>query len=222
MEQASTNLPVAKVTGDSKKPVVIFLLSGAVLFLVAMWFAIATMDYRASQSGLRSLRTSGSFIFGMILLLPLGIGYGALFLFLSGWTGKPIAFGCLLLASSVLVTFAVNSASPTVRLKAVVGNAAVEVASIERLLIADSLNDGQFYAGVLSGPTNLISLILTYRSLQSSLSQGHLKHFPRFLKDVDLPEVGEFLTDSHGTFLVSPDKHRIYFFHASRTQSWEE
>jgi hypothetical protein len=121
----------------------------------------------------------------------------------------------MLAVSSVLVVLAVRSALPGHRLRPVIGSAAVDAASIELLRVHDSFNGGIFYAGVISGQTDLMSLIREHRQLKVRQARTPLIYFRSVFPDVAVPNAADVYSDDHGSFLAVADGHRIYFWHTS-------
>ena len=207
-----------KMTKLRKRQIAYFLISGAGLFILAAWFAMSSLNYSAAVREF-PFRTSGWFVLGMVFILPVALGYAGVFLMASRWIGRPIACGAMLLVSAVLISLAVRSSLPTSRLRRVVGEAALNAGSIERLRVFDSFNEGVFYAGVLRGPSNLIGLIEAHRPLARHVEHDPLPHFRSVFPDIDLPDVGVVLSDVHGSFLVDADRNRVYFYYREREPS---
>jgi len=190
-----------------------FLASGAALLLVAAWFGMASIDY-APQTRFFPFRTSGWFIIGLVFTLPVAVGYAGLFLLVSRWVGLRISWVAMLAVSAVLIALAVRSALPDRRLKPILGDAAVEAASLEVLRIHDTFNDGSVYAGVISSRTDLMALIRQHRRLKTRVEELPLVHLKAAFPNIDLPEAAEVYYDNDGEFLSASDGRRVYFWHS--------
>ena len=203
------------MTSHSKTTKACVLISGAALLLLASWISMSSVNYSSTESHF-PLLTAGWFILGLIFLFPISLGFAGIFLLLSRWLGLRVAWFSMLLIGLVLVGLAVWSALPINRLKPLIGDKAAAAASIERLCIRDSFNDGEFYAGVLSGGTNLMPLIEDFRPLQRRKVQMPLIQFRGIFRDVALPDEGEEYGDDHGSFFADADGKSVYFWHTSR------
>jgi hypothetical protein len=213
---SESTFPVNNMTNNksSKTKTFIFLSVGVVLCLVAAWFTMSLLDY--SSTGGFPFRTGGWFILGMFMIGPISIGYASLFLLISRRTGKAIAYSAMGVISAVLIALAVHSALPSTRLEPVIGKEALNVATIERLRTMDSFNEGIYFAGVLTGPPELMDLIVAHRSLEQSTYHSASQNIPlgtfrNQLPDIEIPDIVEVFSDERASFLPGPDKKYVYF-----------
>lgn len=205
-------------TPIKKSTRVLFRISGASLMLLAIWAATSGIHYDADKTGF-PLETSGHFVFFFVWLpLPISFLFSGFFLLLSRWTGLRRAWTAMLLTGAILTGWAVYEALPRGRLKSIIGEAATDACTLERLRIHHTFGEGQFRAGVLSGDPGLMTLIQQHRPLERRfMTKGQQRYFEGWFRDVAFAEGDEVWADEVVWVWADPQEHKVYFV----GPSWE-
>lgn len=121
---------------------------------------------------------------------------------------------CLALLASLLpLAASIHLSSPEGRLAAIIGDRAAQHATIERLKIVDSFNDGETVWGIISGPQDLLSEIAEDRSLHmttNSSPDARLRSpfpelFPELVSADAKQEMGDAAGNQRVTFFSPAD-----------------
>lgn len=183
----------------------------AMAIIVALqWFAMAGIDYRAGDPPVSSFTTAGWFVLGSPMVLATSAAFALLPAMLAR---KSIWLGLLSLAVLMgLLASAINSGLPQNRVAEIIGDDAMNLAVIERLRVSDSMNDGSTVSGILSGPPELMTGIISHRKLIEA-PQRPLHQFRRTAEGAALPEFGPVWSGDDSSFYLDVQSQRIYFEH---------
>lgn len=186
-------------------------------FLALAWFSMACLDFDGTNYW-SSRTTAGWFILGSPFILGMGLSYAALVASSARHGYKVICLA--LLACLLLLAVSVRWSSPEGRLAAIVGERAAQHATIERLKIVDSFNDGETAWGVISGPEDLLREIAEDRSLEMTadsspdprLRRPFPELFPELESDESQPEIGDAVSNQRAAFFRRRSSGQIYFW----------
>jgi hypothetical protein len=167
-----------------------------------------------------SLETAGWFTIGFPFACGMSL-LSAVFVALLARKINRLIAGLALAFMLACVIFAIRSALPEARLAAIIGERAAQSATIERLVIRDSFNEGETTWGVISGPAELLGLIAKHRSLElthEAWPDGRLRSFfPDLFPELEMheenpkPEVGDAASDKRSVFYRRAGTKKIYF-----------
>lgn len=115
----------------------------------------------------------------------------------------------MLIASSLFLFKAINSASPYNRLTKIIGEKAAGEAKLEEFYTGDSFNDGEWAYGIICGNESTMKPIAEYRELGHEISIPLQRYI---FKNHKLPEKGDVYSDRNGYFFISPENNKIYFY----------
>jgi hypothetical protein len=190
------------------RPLLIFI-PGFCLFLVLLWFWTSGVDYNG-ENELASLTTAGWYFLGFPFNAAFAAAYGALFAFVGRRTRAWIGLLTLLAVTIPLLAATIRHSLPTHRIQSVLGSEASQVATIESLRESDSFNDGTSTCGILTGPEELLDLIVRHRDLKRD-TQSPLTTFQSYFRNDGLPDYGDVYRDARSAFYRHSETGRIYF-----------
>jgi hypothetical protein len=189
-------------------------IAGVCLFFVWAWVAMSGMDYDGT-SPLTAFTTAGWFVLGIPCIGGLSLAYSAICALLARKLHVVIGWSALLITASCMILFTVQGTLPNRRLARIVGDDTARVATIHRLREMDSFGDGTSTSGVISGPGNLLDLIIAHRGLDMPRMTALHVFDHHGLDTRSLPDYGETYQDDHSIFYRHPDSQRIYFKYRS-------
>jgi hypothetical protein len=174
------------------KPKPLFITSLA-LFMTLMWFVLANMDYDRSRSlaSIMAFNTAGWFILGLPCIAGLGIAYGAFFTLIGRGIHPICGWVAMLVLTIPAILYIAYDGLPSNRLPTIIGSEAAQVATVERLVVCESFNAGKTVSGVISGPDNLLDMIVRHGGLTP---ESHARLPFEALEDHSLPDYGDVYT----------------------------
>ena len=189
--------------------------TGVLLMLIALWF-LTSMTHYTPETAWFPFRTAGWYIIGFPLGLGFSLGYSAVFAFVSRWTGRRVAWGLMLLSSTIIVWASVHSALPASRLRMILGQEAAAKSTVEYLRIRGSFCDGQTMVGKVTGPPTLLQTVVTHHALKAERKSSRVGALRGLFKYDDIPEYGTVYSDKRGFFYWSSATGSLYFIRFSR------
>jgi hypothetical protein len=190
------------------RPLLIFV-PGLCLFLVLLWFLTSGVNY-GGQNEFASLTTAGWYFLGFPCNAAFAAAYGALFAFVGRRTRVWIGLLTLLAVTIPLLAATIQFSLPTHRIQSVLGSEASLIATVEALRESDSFNDGTSICGIVSGPENLLDLIVRHRQLKRE-AQSPLTTFQSHFQNEGLPDYGDVYRNNRSAFYRHSETGRIYF-----------
>jgi hypothetical protein len=184
-------------------------IAGTCAVLVLMWFAMSGIQYEGKDE-FSSLTSAGWFFLGFPCIVAFGAAYGGLFAFVGRRTRVWIGWLCLLAVTIPLLAATIRQSLPTHRIQSVLGPEASQIAIVESLRESDSFNDGTSTCGILTGPEELLDLIVRHRDLKQD-RQIPLTTFQSHFRNDGLPDYGDVYRDARSAFYLHSETGRIYF-----------
>ena len=181
--------------------------------MVYVWFDFSNMIYDG-QSTLTAYRTAGWFYLGLPGIIGFAFVYSMFFTLFARRLHMAFGWSCLLVVAGCMTIYAIYSTLPSQRLARAIGKESAMLSSIHHLHQHDTFNGGTMTHGIITGPDNLMDLVIDQNDLVLS-PLSSLDLLRRALDEHSLPDYGEKYENERLTCYQHPQSGKIYFAYRS-------